>query len=231
VTTISVIIPTLGEADAVPRLIHDLLHQGFHEVIIADASLDEFTVKAATHAGAKCLSNLKRGRGHQMNVGARAAKGEVLFFLHADSVVPPTACNAIKLALTQPGVLAGSFRLAFDCDHPLLRFYATCSALNLCITTYGDQGLFVRAAAFHQLSGFVDMALLEDFEIQRRLRRLGRFVKLPGPIVTSARRFVRRGILVQQLLNIAIVLAFLCRVSPDRLSKWYDGVPKSKPSP
>jgi rSAM/selenodomain-associated transferase 2 len=230
-TKISVIIPTLGEADTVPRLIRDLLGQGFDEVIIADASLNDFTVNAATQAGAKCLANIKRGRGHQMNVAAGTATEEILFFLHADSILPSGVYEAIKLALEQPNVVAGSFRLTFDRHHPLLWFYAKCSALNLSIATYGDQGLFVRAATFLQIGGYGEMALLEDFEIQRRLRPLGCFVKLPIAIVTSARRFVRRGIFVQQLLNIVIVIAYLCGVSLDRLLHWYEGTPKSKPSP
>jgi rSAM/selenodomain-associated transferase 2 len=226
-TTLSVIIPTLGEAATLPTLLAALHDQGFDDIIVADASTSTATSQVAIAAGARCLPNLKRGRGAQLHTGAAVALGEILFFLHADSVLPPLARGAIEACMTNTDVVAGSFRLAFDRRHPLLTLYAALSRLNWPIATYGDQGLFVRREVYEKIGGFADMALLEDLEIQTRLRRTGRFVKLPLQIVTSARRFVRRGILVQQVLNVVIVIAYLLGISPKRLARWYEGRPPS----
>jgi rSAM/selenodomain-associated transferase 2 len=219
--TISVIIPTFGEADRVQNLVRALMAQGFDEIIVADASDDDGTCIAAAAAGATCLANLARGRGRQMHAGALAAKCDILFFLHADSIVPAAAFVAIGDCLSHKDTVAGCFRLAFDRRHPVLDIYSWCSRLNVRVTTYGDQGLFVRKATYDQIGGFADIDLMEDFEIQARLRPLGRFVKLPLEIITSARRFVRFGIVAQQMLNIMIVLAYLCGVPPNRLARWY----------
>jgi rSAM/selenodomain-associated transferase 2 len=219
--TISVIIPTFGEADRVQDLVRALMAQGFDEIIVADASDDDATCTAAVAAGATCLSNLPRGRGRQMQAGAIAANGDILFFLHADSIVPAAAYVAIKDCLSHKDNVAGCFRLAFDRRHPVLDIYSWCSRLNVRVTTYGDQGLFVRRATYDQIGGFADIDLMEDFEIQARLRPLGRFVKQRHEIITSARRFVKSGIVAQQMLNIMIVMAYLCGVAPNRLARWY----------
>jgi rSAM/selenodomain-associated transferase 2 len=232
VTTISVIIPTIDEADRIQTLIKSLQAQGFDEIIVADASADDATYRAALDAGATCLRLSERGRGAQMQAGAQAARGNILVFLHADSQLPQGAKAAIIAALVHETAVAGSFRLAFDVHHPLLRFYGFCSRLNVALTTYGDQGLFMRWATFDAIGGFKAMPLLEDLDIQKRLRPLGQFVKLKLSIITSARRFVRRGIFAQQMLNVAIVLAYCLGVSPHRLARRYASPPqKSSPSP
>jgi rSAM/selenodomain-associated transferase 2 len=222
-TSISVIIPTLNEAAALPVLITQLQAQGFDEIIIADASTCDETAAAATRCRALCLPNLPKGRGAQMQAGAAIATGDVVFFLHADSYLPTGAHEAIRATMLDPKAIGGSFSLAFDKADWRLAFYAWCSRINLPITTYGDQGLFMARATFEQIGGFKPMPLLEDLDIQQRLRPLGRFVKLKAPITTSARRFVRRGIVRQQVLNVAIVLAYRLGVSPDTLARWYYG--------
>lgn len=219
--TLSVIIPTLGEAATLPSLLVALKNQGFDDVIVADASEGSSTFDVAIAADVKCLPHLQIGRGAQMHAAAQVAKGDILFFIHADTVLPMGACDAIQACMEDTNVVAGCFRLAFDRRHPLLSLYTFCSRLNLTIATYGDQGLFVRRSVYEKIGGFAQMALLEDLEIQSRLRRAGRFVKLPLEIITSARRFVRRGILRQQVLNVVIVIAYLLGVSPDRLARWY----------
>jgi rSAM/selenodomain-associated transferase 2 len=220
---VSVIIPTFDEADRIGGLITSLRTQGFEEIIVVDASVTDATVTAAKTAGACTLRLLTPQRSRQMQAGADVATGDILFFLHADSRLPIGARQTIEAALQQEYVVAGSFRLAFDVKHPLLSFYGLCSRLNWTYATYGDQGLFVSRAGFARVGGFEDMALLEDVEIQLRLRRLGHFCKVKQNIVTSARRFVRRGVLVQQLINVAIIVAYRCGVSTAHLARWYRG--------
>jgi rSAM/selenodomain-associated transferase 2 len=225
-TSISVIIPTIDEAERICELIAALTAQGFDDIIIADASHDDATYLAARSTAATCLRLAEKGRGAQMQAGAQLAKGDILLFLHADSHLPDGAKAAITTAMARSNVVAGSFRLAFDVKHPLLSLYAWCSHANTILTTYGDQGLFVGRATFDRVGGFKPMPLLEDLEIQSRLRPLGQFVKLDLAITTSARRFLRRGIIKQQVLNVAIVLAYHLGVSPKILARWYAGRPQ-----
>jgi len=156
-----------------------------------------------------------------MNAGARAAGGEILLFAHADCRLPAAAFAEIHRALGDPAVAAGSFCLAFDRDDPWLRAYARASRINHPLFTYGDQGLFLRRELFERIGGFREIPLMEDVEIQRRLRRAGRFVKLPQPVVTSARRFLRHGVLRQQALNAALVGLYYLGVAPARLARAY----------
>jgi rSAM/selenodomain-associated transferase 2 len=231
-TSISVIIPTIDEAERICELIAALTAQGFDDVIIADASQNDATFLAAQSTSATCLRLAEKGRGAQMQAGAQFAKGDVLLFLHADSHLPVGAKAAITTVMACSRVIAGSFRLAFDVKHPLLSLYAWCSHANTKLTTYGDQGLFVRRATFERVGGFKQMPLLEDLEIQSRLRPLGQFVKLELAVTTSSRRFLRRGIVKQQVLNIVIVLAYHLGVSPKILARWYAGRPQMPtPSP
>jgi hypothetical protein len=117
--------------------------------------------------------------------------------------------------------LAGSFSLRFDYQSPFLRLYARLSRINHILFTYGDQGLFMAQRTFEQVGGFSEIPLMEDVDIQKKLRKIGRFVKIGHPVVTSARRFVSSGIIRQQLINIGLVLLYHAGVSPSRLKRYY----------
>jgi rSAM/selenodomain-associated transferase 2 len=217
---VSVIIPTLDEADRVAPLISALQADGFEEIVVADGGSTDQTTTHAREAGA-IVVGAPRGRGKQLRAGASAATGDCLFFLHADSHPPSGARRLIVETLAAPAVIAGSFCLAFDQRHPLLSFYASCSRLNHSLFTYGDQGLFMTRRAYEQSGGYSDAPLFEDVEIQRRLRRAGRFVKRPEPIVTSARRFLRDGVARREMASIGLLGLYHLGVSPERLERWY----------
>ncbi len=217
---LAAIIPTLNEAAAAPRLGHRLLESGFDQVVVADGGSGDGTPDLACAAGA-IVTRSDPGRGVQLAAGAGAADADAFLFIHADSVPPHGAAALICNALADPAVAAGAFRLAFDADHPLLRLYAAASRVNATPFTYGDQGLFVRRDVYEAIGGYAPWPLLEDLEIQHRLRRAGRFVKLPAPITTSARRFVRDGVLRRQLRNAGIVARFYGGWSPARLAREY----------
>lgn len=150
----------------------------------------------------------------------RAASGDILFFVHADSQPPSGARGAIATALAH-GAIGGCFRLAFDSPHPLLRFYAFMSRINHGLFTYGDQGLFLLRSTYQRIGGYSELPLFEDVEILRRLRRAGRFVKLNAAMVTSARRFIRDGVARRELLSAGLVALYHLGVSPQRLERWY----------
>lgn len=219
---LSVIVPVLNEARNLPELLGRLSRFGScAEIILVDGGSSDDSVAIAESFPMVRVLRAARGRALQMNAGAREARAEALLFLHGDTLPPPDAHRLILACLADARVLAGSFRLSFDRRSPLLNFYAWCSAANTLLTTFGDQGLFLRRRTFRRLGGFPVMPLLEDIEFQRRLRAQGRFVKLAAPVCTSARRFTHHGVLRQQLRNIAIVCAYLAGSRAETLKKHY----------
>ena len=217
---ISVIIPTLNEANHIGPLLSQLSAQDAFELIVCDGGSHDETVSIARSQGAMTLQS-RPGRAVQLSTGAANATGEALFFLHADTVLPHDALAQIVRTLTKTPSASGSFCLAFAHNHPILRFYGACSRINSSWTTYGDQGLFMTRQTYDKIGGYRDLALLEDIDIQKRARRHGHFVKLPESLVTSPRRFLRDGIIKRQILNILIVCGYACGVSVAFLAKFY----------
>ena len=220
---ISIIIPVLNEEQIIGRSLELLrTHSEPHEVIVVDGGSRDETVSIVNrYPEVKCLEASQPGRGHQMNMGAQAAVGDILLFLHADTFLPRQGLTMIHEALSGNGVAAGSFYLSFDHGNPFLRFFAFCSRINLPLFTYGDQGYFMTREIFKQIGGFAEMPLMEDVEIHKRLRECGRFKKLSKPVVTSARRFLNYGIVRQQILNTILVFLYHAGISPYRLKRFY----------
>jgi len=144
-----------------------------------------------------------------------------LLFLHADTLLPLGAVEKIEAVMLDPRVVAGSFCLGFDRSSFLLRSYALFSKINHLLFTYGDQALFVSSHAFRRAGGFPDLPIMEDVGIQRTLRRMGKFIKIREPVITSARRFIRLGILRQQVLNTLLVGLYHFGFSPHYLKRFY----------
>ena len=218
--SIAVVIPALNEAANLERLLESLEQEGFHTLIVVDGGSKDESADIARRAGAIVIRSA-RGRGRQMNAGAAHASAPVLLFLHADTRLPSGAGALIEDALRDPTVVGGCFRLSFDKRSALLRFYASMTRFETALTTFGDQAYFVRASVFNGIGGYPEWPLLEDVQLRRDLRQRGRFVKLPSPVVTSARRFNREGTVRRQLLNGLVLLLFYCGISAERLARWY----------
>ncbi len=220
---ISVIVPALNEARNIGACIRSIMDQpGETEVLVVDGGSTDGTPRVAE--GLTTVIRRARGRAVQMNAGARRAAGEVLLFLHADCRLHPEALLYLRRALADPRTVGGTFTLRFDRDRPLLRLLAFFTRLRFRYFHYGDQGIFVRREVFERLEGFREIPLMEDIDFLRRLRRTGRVALVPRPVTTSARRFLERGIIRQQLLNVALVAAFLLGARPERLARWYGSV-------
>jgi rSAM/selenodomain-associated transferase 2 len=218
---ISVVIPALNEAGNILQTIEGVRRQDREaEIIVADGgSVDGTPEIARLHAR---VIQSPRGRAVQMNAGARCAAGQVLLFLHADSRMAPGALAKMRQTMDNPLTAGGSFTLAFDVDSLWLRFYAWCSTINCICFRYGDQGIFVRRAIFEQMGGYAEIPLMEDIDFMRRLPSYGRRVLIRDyPITTSARRFVEHGIVRQEALNVALVVAWFLGVKPQTLARWY----------
>ncbi|CAN5352471.1 TIGR04283 family arsenosugar biosynthesis glycosyltransferase [soil metagenome] len=219
---VSIIIPTFNEEKQIPLLMNNLLSQNSEcEIIIVDGGSTDLTLsKCLIYKNVKIISS-EKGRANQMNKGAEAAKGEILLFLHADTLLPENGIEAIEEAMKDTSYIGGSFFMKFDKDSLPLRFYSSFTKINNSYFTYGDQGIFVRKNIFKEIDGYKITPILEDFEIQKRLRKKGKFIKLPLAVTTSSRRFVQVGEFKQQIINIALLGAYELGVSPQNIKKYY----------
>ena len=223
--TVSIVVPALNEAGYVERTIRSGQRQeGPLEVVVADGGSTDATPARAAAEGARVIAAPK-GRARQMNAGAARARGDVLLFLHADTTLPEGALAAVRGALAEPGVRAGTFRLRFDREGPLLRFYAWATRLRWRRFCYGDRGLFVRHDVFEQIGGYPDWPIFEDLELAGRLHHFtdenGGFRYLPMAVTTAARRFEREGPLRQQLQNLVLWTRYLLGVDPEAVAHRY----------
>lgn len=197
---ISIVIPARHDAAALARTLDHLAGvlgapgAPAAEVIVAAAG-DRAGTEAAVAARARLLWPDGSTRAELMNAGAAAARGTVLFFLHADSFPPRDALALIARALADPRAAGGAFEHLFAEPVWSLRAITGINRLRYRVTRnyYGDQGVFVRAEVFRVLGGFPQLRLLEDVDFTRRLKRAGRSVLIRVPLVTSGRRFLARG--------------------------------------
>jgi rSAM/selenodomain-associated transferase 2 len=194
-------------------------------VIVVDGGSDDATMQmAARFSGVRLLSS-PRGRARQMNAGARAARGDLLLFLHADTWLPQEALGAVSAAFDDARVVGGRFDVRFDSPRPVLRmiaFFMNLRSRASGIST-GDQAIFVRREVFETMGGYPDMPLMEDVDLTRRLKRRGRLAALPLRVTTSARKWEREGVLRTMALMWALRFLYMVGVSPTRLHRWYYG--------
>lgn len=223
---LSAVIPTLDEEDSIEATLvaaRGALGPEAELLVVDGGSRDRTRERAVPHA---TVLVAQRGRGLQMNVGARAADGSVLVFLHADTRLEPGAGTEILRCLADPGVVGGCCRFAVE---PPARFPGPFALLELGVnlrtrlfrTATGDQAIFVRRDAFRRVGGFPDVPLFEDISLVRRLKGLGRF--RPTDIVarTSRRRWERNGFLRTVALHWTLRVGYWLRVPPERLAAWY----------
>lgn len=187
---LSIVIPTLNEAAVLNACLESLApFSRATEMIVADGGSTDATVAIAGRAGCAVVT-APRGRGAQLEAGARASSGDALWFLHADTVAPPDAEEQIARAFADERVVAGNFRLIFDGPESGATFLtALYPRLHWLGLRYGDSGMFVRRSAYERAGGFRPLPIFEDLDFLRRVRPLGPWVTLAGPLVTSSRRF------------------------------------------
>lgn len=222
--TVSVIIPTLNEAPCLPETLRTTRQLHAFEIIVVDGGSYDATLRLAQ--AADMVLQCERGRARQQNAGARAARGDVLLFLHADCRLEPGALEAIAAALRRPGVIAGCFTQSVAAPGVIYRLIERGNAMRarLAGIAYGDQGIFVRRDSFFACGGFPDVQLMEDLFFMKRLRRRGRVVVLPDRLRVSARRWQNVGPLRQTLRNWALTFLAHVFVHPDRLARFYPDV-------
>ncbi len=230
---LSVVIPVLDEARHLAILLPELATTcPGAEVIVADGGSADGSVElAARTAGVRVVAS-DRGRARQMNAGAVAARGDALLFLHADTRLPPGAAEAVLDALADPAVAYGRFDVRFDSLRPAFRLIARLMNARSRLTGIctGDQAIFVRRATFAALGGYADIALMEDVDLSRRLKRAGRLAALRLRVTTSGRKWERDGVARTIVLMWALRFLYACGARPDRLHRWYYGASTAVPS-
>jgi hypothetical protein len=215
---ISIIIPALNEEENIEACLASTEGPSLVERIVVDGGSRDRTVEIARSCGAKVISS-PRGRGRQMNAGARIASGNLLLFLHADTRLPPGYTETVRAALSLPGIAAGAFEFRVDVTSPSLRFIervANWRSRRLQLP-YGDQAIFLRSSQFLAAGGFPETTIMEDYEFIMGLKKFGRIYTAPYPATTSARRWEKLGVWRATLLNEAVVIAYYLGISPSGL--------------
>lgn len=224
---LSVVVPALNEASGLRRTL-EAARRGFGgdaELIVVDGGSTDGTPRAARPLAR--VVHGPRGRGSQLNRGARTAGGDILVFLHADTLVPADAGERVRDALARPGVAWGCFTFAVDPpSEPWSPYRLLETAVRvrtgLFRTATGDQVLFTTRDAFESAGGFPEIHLFEDVEMVRRLRRLGRMEVVAAPVRTSRRRWERNGFWRTVVRHWILRAGHGLGLDPDRLARRYD---------
>ena len=217
---VSVVVPALDEAAAVPGLLDHLSRlEGRFETIVVDGGSSDGTAElAAAHPSAPLVLRAGGGRAAQMNAGAAAASGDPIVFLHADTRLPPAAYRS----LTTSAADGGNFAIRFDGGDLFSRVLGAWYRVQRRLGVYyGDSAIWLRRHAFDALGGFRELPIMDDYDLARRLERGFGTACLPGPVVTSARRWRALGVPRTVLSWVAIRWLFLAGVPPVWLARLY----------
>lgn len=220
---ISIIIPTYNEADQIDETISKIKERctvDFWEIVVVDGWSSDDTRAVAEASGAKVVTGPK-GRAKQMNYGASIAQGDILYFLHADSI-PPIYFTRCILDATQQGAVSGCFRLAFDHNQWFLKANSWFTRFDVNAVRFGDQSLFVTKEIFEKSGRFrEDLTIMEDQEIIHRIKRHGKFIVMNKYVTTSARKYRENGVYRMQGIFYLIWILYYLGYSQEQLVNLY----------
>ncbi|WP_010182692.1 TIGR04283 family arsenosugar biosynthesis glycosyltransferase [Aquimarina agarilytica] len=226
---LTIIIPVYNEAAHINELLFYLKNNlkqptNTHILVVDGGSTDNTPQLVKNNFSSDnniTLLNSPKGRGAQMNFGAKHAKGEILYFLHADSYPPPFFDQLIYNEISKKN-LAGCFKMKFDHTHWWLRLAGWFTQFNLKFFRGGDQSLFIQKELFNQLGGFPELhPIFEDFSLIRKLYKQNEFVVIQQSITSSSRRYTENGIAKLQYHYWMMYLKKWCGVPTDRLVIYY----------
>jgi len=221
---ISIIIPALNEEMHLTRCIESLMAEGFSgEIIVTDSGSVDRTREIALRHTDVIVTDSPKGRGSKMNAGSAAAAGDILLFLHADTILEQGWSKELCSALEDPLVVGGAFSFSIDNPSPKYRLVEAWVRLRCRIfrLPYGDQAIFIRRNTFEKLNGYKEIPLMEDVDLVSRMKKMGRIAVLRKKAVTSGRRWVRKGLLRTAAINQMTLLMYHLGVSPERLARFY----------
>ncbi|WP_179945233.1 TIGR04283 family arsenosugar biosynthesis glycosyltransferase [Clostridium carboxidivorans] len=222
---VSIIIPVLNEEKNIEKsLIQFNRLKGDKEIIVVDGGSSDSTKQIADRFAKVVLS--EKGRANQMNKGAAKASGDILWFVHLDSIINEDSIEKIQLAIDEKYV-GGGFSLKFyDYDTLFMKYISTTSNLRAKYLGlyFGDQGIFVRRDVFEGVGGYPRQDIMEDWELSLLMKKMGKLKLINTTIGTSARRFKNGGQLKTHLLMHKIKLLYLLGTPTDKLAKIYKDV-------
>ena len=218
---ISIIIPVFNEANTIKQTLASLKNASNVEIIVVDGGSKDETIALAKSLGVQVISS-GIGRATQMNLGATLATGDILLFLHADTKIPPNFDILIRQALGG-NFIAGAFELKIDANLRGIRLIEKMVNVrsHLFSLPYGDQAIFISSKVFQEIGGFPNLPIMEDFELMRQLKNLGKIKIIPQPVITSGRRWQKLGVIKTTLINQLMIIGYFLRVSPNQLARWY----------
>lgn len=231
----SIIIPTLNEADQINAAIGHLYNQNVNEnfeIIVADGDPQGGTIKAIANKSIK-TTTAQKGRARQMNAGVEMASGEILVFLHADTLLPKKALKKIRQAMEDQRYVAGAFDLSIDSDRLFLRYIAARARFRSRLNRipYGDQAIFIRKDYFDNIGRFKEIPLMEDVDLMVRIKKRGdKIIILRDRVKTSARRWETEGAVYTTIRNHILVSLYFLGVNPVKLAKYYWRNPSGRKS-
>jgi rSAM/selenodomain-associated transferase 2 len=226
---VSIVIPTLNEADNVPTLVRSLVLLPEAEIIVADGGSTDGTREwlqeaSRQHTHLRWLA-APRGRARQMNAAASVARGHWLIFLHADTRLPLGSYQAFTAFVRQnPATCGGAFTFRVAHERLVYRYleWYVAQRCRLLKMPFGDQALYACREDFWRLGGYrEDFPLMEDMEFVERLNKLHGFCVIDAPVFTSARRFEQEGYLKRTLSNVGLQMLYKIGVHPSRLAALY----------
>lgn len=218
--SVSVILPVLNEAECFAETLGRV--ERFDEIVVADGGSVDGTRDIAAPMADRVVQS-EPGRARQMNCGARAAAGDVLVFLHADTILPSGAALLIAEAANRPGFVWGRFDIRIEGRSrwlPVVAFMMNRRSRLTGVAT-GDQAIFVRRDVFDALGGFPDIPIMEDIALSKLLRRLAPPACIAAPVVTSGRRWDENGAMRTIGIMWVMRLCYWLGVSPTRLARLY----------
>ncbi|MBF0202547.1 MAG: TIGR04283 family arsenosugar biosynthesis glycosyltransferase [Desulfamplus sp.] len=226
---ISVIVPVLNEEEGINEFLHHIKNNIGNEqieIILVDGDVHGGTIRKISHDEEIITLVSPPGRARQMNTGAAAAHGDILLFLHADTLLPRDAFKLVGKALEDKNYCGGAFDMGIDSSHLLLRAASLSASLKHRITRvpYGDQGIFIRSDFFWKIGGYSEIPLFEDVELMKRIKKMGQKIVILGSCVkTSPRKWKKEGMLYTIVRNWILQILYLAGVSPEYLESVYYG--------
>lgn len=200
---------------------------GTWEVVVVDGSREGSTIAGIRNDKAITLVS-PPGRGCQMNAGAGSASGDILLFLHCDTLLPENGLESVRGLMKDPSVIAGAFDLSIDAKGVAFRIIEKTASFRSRITKipYGDQAIFIRKSYFFDIGQYRNIPIMEDVDLMMRIKKAkGRIQFLTHRVSTSSRRWKKEGVLHCTLRNWLILTLFFMGMGPEKLADFYEPHP------